>query len=94
MPCALGVGGRDNRRMEVEEAFLMEERVNGHSHVVADAEYGAEGVGAGAQVSDLPQEFDPMHLRRTLSSNRLKRPFRTKITTGMASISKALSLTS
>jgi len=44
--------------MEVEEAFLMEERVNGHGHVVADAEYGAEGVGAGTQVSDLPQEFE------------------------------------
>lgn len=43
--------------MEVEVAVLMEVSVDSHRHMVADAEYGAEGVGARTQVSYRAQEF-------------------------------------
>ena len=46
----LAVARRDERRVEVEVAVLMEIGVDGHRHVVADAQDSAEGVGAGTQV--------------------------------------------
>ena len=39
--------------MEVEEPVLVEVGVDGHSHVVADAHHGSEGIGAQAQMAVL-----------------------------------------
>ena len=54
---ALAVGGGDQRRVEVEEAALVEEGVDGVGHVVAHAHDGSEGVGAGAQVADFTEKL-------------------------------------
>ena len=54
---AFTVGCRDDGGMEIVEALLMEEGVDGDGHVVTDAEDGSEGVGAGTQVGNLAQEL-------------------------------------
>ena len=46
----LAVAGGDEGGVEVEVAVLVEVCMYGHGHVVAYAQYGTEGVGAGAQV--------------------------------------------
>ena len=46
----LGVGGRDDRRVDVHKAALLEELVDGEGGHAANAEDGAEEVGAAAQV--------------------------------------------
>ena len=53
-------------RVHVEEAALLEELVDGERQRVADAEDGAEGVRARAQVGDLAQELHrvPLLLER------------------------------
>ncbi len=56
------VAGGDKGRVEVEEAALVEEGVDGHGHVVAQAHDGAEGVGAQAQVAYLAQELHAVAL--------------------------------
>ena len=48
--------------MEIEEAALVEEGVDGHGHVVAQAHDSAEGVGAQAQVAYLAQELHAVAL--------------------------------
>ena len=58
----LAVGGGDDRRVEVVEAVLVEELVDGVGHRVADAVDGAEGVRARAQVGDLAQELERVAL--------------------------------
>ncbi len=58
----LAVAGGDERRVEVEEAALVEEGVDGHGHVVAQTHDGAEGVGAQAQVAYLAQELHAVSL--------------------------------
>ena len=58
----LAVAGGDERRVEVEEAALVEEGVDGHGHVVAQTHDGAEGVGAQAQVAYLAQELHAVAL--------------------------------
>ena len=42
------VGGGDEWGVEIEEAALVEEGVDGIGHIVADAADGSEGVGAGS----------------------------------------------
>src|SRR5574344_730311 len=51
------VGTCDERSVEIVETFLVEESVNGISHVVAHAAHSAKGVGAEAQVANLAQKF-------------------------------------
>ena len=58
----LAVAGGDKRRVEIEEAALVEESVDGHSHVMAQTHDGAEGVGAQAQVAYLAQELHAVAL--------------------------------
>ena len=53
-----GIAAGDERRVEVEEATIVEELVDGESHVVTHAEDGTEGVGARAEVSDGAQVFE------------------------------------
>ena len=48
--------------MEIEETVLMEILVDGDSHIVADAHYGSEGVGAQAQMSMLAHVFKALAL--------------------------------
>ena len=59
---SLGVAGGDHGRLDVLEAALLEEVVDGVGHGVAHPGHGAEGVGAGPQVGDFPQEFQGMTL--------------------------------
>jgi len=59
---ALRVGGGDEGRMDVVEAALLEELVHGEGHPVADAGHGAEGIGPGAEVGDLAEEFEGVRL--------------------------------
>ena len=54
---ALAVGGGEDRRVDVEEAALLEEAVDRRGEDVAHAEDGADGVAARAQVGDLAQEL-------------------------------------
>ena len=63
---ALAVAGGDERRVEIEEAALVEEGVDGHGHVVAQTHDRSEGVGAQTQVSNLAQELHavPLLLQR------------------------------
>ena len=55
LPCAFAVGAGDEWRVEVDEAFVVEELVDGEGHVVPDAEDGAEGIGPRAEVRDLAE---------------------------------------
>jgi hypothetical protein len=52
---ALGVRRRDDRRMDPEEALLVEEPMDRHRQAVADPGHRADHVGARAQVGDLAQ---------------------------------------
>ena len=58
----LAVRGRDERRIEVEEAVLVEIGVDGHGHVVADAHDGTERVGAQAHVGVLAHVLEGLAL--------------------------------
>ena len=58
----LAVAGGDERRVEIEEAVLVEVGVDGHGHVVADAHDGTEGVGAQAHVGVLAHIFKGLPL--------------------------------
>ena len=49
---ALAVGAGNERRMDVDEAALLEELVDGERNQAADTENGLEGVGARAQMRD------------------------------------------
>ena len=53
----LAIRRRNNRRVEVEETFLMEESMNSDSHIVANTKYGAKGIGTRTQVGNLTQEL-------------------------------------
>ena len=59
---ALAVRGRDERRVEVVESVAVEVVVDGIGHGVADAQHGAERIGARTQVGDVAQEFERMTL--------------------------------
>ena len=58
LACTLGIGGCDQRGVEVDEALAVEILVDGEGHLAAQAVDGAEGVGAGTQVRDGPQVFE------------------------------------
>ena len=64
------VARRDERRVEVEEAVLVEIGMDGHGHVVADAHDGTERIGAQAQVRILAHVFEalPFLLHRVVAS--------------------------
>ena len=62
LPGAFGVGGGDDRRVDPEEAVLVEVAVDRLGEAVADARDRAEQVGARAQVRDLAQEFQRVRL--------------------------------
>ena len=55
--CSLGIAGRYDGRLDVLEAALLEEGVNGEGHGVPYAGHGPEGVCPGPQVSNLTQKF-------------------------------------
>ena len=57
LSCAFTVAGCDERRVEIDEALLVEEGVDGVGHLVTDAEYGSEGVGTWAEVCDVAKEL-------------------------------------
>ena len=61
---ALGVVGGDDRRVDPEEAPLVEEAVQRHRQAVPHPGDGAEGVGAGPQVGDLAQVLERVLLGR------------------------------
>ena len=58
----LAVGGRDERRVPVVEAAVVEELVDGEGHGVTDAQHRAERIGTRTQVGDVAQEFERMAL--------------------------------
>ena len=60
--CALTVGAGDERRVDIDEAALLEELVNGIGSEAADAEHGLEGVRARAQVRHRAQIFQRVAL--------------------------------
>ena len=57
-PGALGVAGGDDRRVDPEEAALVEEAVDGHRQRVPHPGDGAEGVGPRPEVGDRPQVLE------------------------------------
>ena len=57
LPCALAVARRDDGRMDVVIAVLVEVAVHGLRRDGTHAEHGVEGVGAKPQVRDAAQEF-------------------------------------
>jgi hypothetical protein len=57
LPGALAVAGGHDRRVDPEEAALVEEAVDGLGDAVAHARHRAEGVGARAQVRHFAQEL-------------------------------------
>ena len=59
---ALGVGGGDEGRVDVVEAALLEELVDGEGHAVADPGHRAEGIGPGPEVGDLAEELEGVGL--------------------------------
>ena len=59
---AFAVAGGDDRRVDVEEALLLEEVVDRPADAVADAGDGAEGVGPRPQVGDGAQELEGVAL--------------------------------
>ena len=62
LPSPLGITGGDERRMDVEEATLVEEAMDGHSHVVAHTVDRPEGIGTRTQVRNLAEELEAMPL--------------------------------
>jgi len=58
----LGIGSRDDGRVEIVESPVVEELVNGIRHVVTHAKNGSKRVCPRAQVSDLPQELQRVTL--------------------------------
>ena len=59
---ALAVGAGDQGRVDIHEVPLLEELVNGVGGQAADAEYGLEHIGAGAQVGHGAQELHAVAL--------------------------------
>ena len=59
---AFAVGSRDERRVPVVEAAVVEELVDGEGHCVTDAQHRPERIGAGTQIGDVAQEFERMTL--------------------------------
>ncbi len=57
LSCSLAVGSRDERRVEVEIAVLVEIGVDRHSHVMTDAENGSKSVGTRTEMCDCAQEL-------------------------------------
>ena len=57
------VGGGDERRVDVIEASLGEELVDGEHHGVAQTHDGPEGVGTETQVCDVAQKLQGVLLR-------------------------------
>ena len=55
---ALGVAGRQDRRVHPEEAVLVEVAMDGHGQAVPDAGHRADAVRAHAQVGDLAQVLE------------------------------------
>ena len=51
---------RNDRCMEINEAFLMKESMDSYRHVMTDAEHRTESIRTGTQVSNLTQEFQRM----------------------------------
>ena len=61
---AFGVVGRDDRRVDPEEAALVEEPVQRLGQAVAHPGDGAEGVGPGPEVGHLPEVLEAVPLGR------------------------------
>ena len=59
---ALGVAGRDDRRVDVVEAAFLEELVDGVGEAAAHAEDGAEEIRPRAEVGDLAEELEGVAL--------------------------------
>ena len=59
---SLAVAGGNKRRVEIVEAMLMEVGMNGHSHVMAYAHHGSEGVGAQTHVGMLTHILEGLPL--------------------------------
>ena len=57
LPGTFAVGGCDDGGVEVEEAFFVEELVDGNGHVVTDAVHGSKCVGSRTQVGDFAQKL-------------------------------------
>ena len=60
---ALGIGRRDDRRVDPEEAARIEEPMHGHRERVTHARGGADDVGAHAEMRDLAQVLHRVALR-------------------------------
>ena len=73
---ALGVGGGDDRRVDPEEAVLVEEAVDRLRERVAHARRRADHVGARPQVRDLAQELQRVRLGLDRIGVRDRRPSR------------------
>ena len=59
---AFTVRTRNDRRMEIEEPFLMEELMNGDSHIVTNAEHSAERIRTRTQMGYLTKELHRVSL--------------------------------
>ncbi len=53
--CTFGVAFGDERGIQIDEALVVEELVDGEGHGVTDAEHGTEGIRAQAHVGDAAQ---------------------------------------
>ena len=63
---SFAVGSRNDRRMKIEEPFLMEEFMNGNSHIVTDTEHSTECIRTRTQMGYLAKELHrvPFFLQR------------------------------
>ena len=56
-PRPLAIAGRDDRRVQIDEVAALKKFVDGEGQLAADAEDGAEKIGARTQVADAAEKF-------------------------------------
>ena len=89
---ALAVAGRHDRRVEIVESMIVEVLMDGDGHVVADAEDGAKGVGAQAQMGILAHVLEALTLLLQGVGGRAKTIDLDLLTLDLAGLPLALTL--
>ena len=74
LPSTFGITRRDQRRVHIEEATLMEERMDSDRHVVTHAIDRPKGIRARTQVGDLTEELQRVPLLLQGIGSRICRP--------------------
>ena len=62
LSCALGIGGGDDRRVDIDKALILKEAVDGVGGHAAHPEHGGEQVGSGSQVGNGAQKLHAVAL--------------------------------